>query len=270
MGEVTRVSQPGDPRLRDYAGLTDAELRRRVEPAHGLFVAEGEKVIRRALAAGYRPRSVLLTDKWLPVLADVIAGMDAPVLVGEDALVEQVTGYHVHRGALAAMRRKPLPDAAGLLAGAQRIVVLEDVNDPENVGAVFRNAAALGMDAVLLSPRCGDPLYRRSIKVSMGAVFTLPYARLESWYDGLAIVRQHAFAVVALTPAPGAVPIDEVPEALLRRCALVLGSEGGGLSPRWLGQADTAVRIPMAHDVDSLNVAAATAVACWVLGQRPR
>ncbi len=265
MGDVVRLLDLDDARVRDYRGLTDVELRRRVEPEHGMFLAEGEKVIRRAVAAGYRVRSMLLTEKWLPPLADVVAATDAPALLADEELVERITGYHVHRGALAAMERKPLPAAADLLATTRRVVVLEDVNDPENVGAVFRNAAALGMDAVVL--RCGDPLYRRSVKVSMGAVFTLPYARLDEWHGGPELLRAHGFSLLALTPAADALPIAEATRERRERVALLLGAEGPGLSRRWLAEADLLVRIPMARDVDSLNVAAATAVACWVVQQ---
>ncbi len=267
MGDVVAVRDLADPRLRDYVGLTDVDLRRRFEPEHGMFIAEGDKVIRRAVGAGYTVRSFLVTRKWLDLLADVAGTTEAPVLLADDRLVEQVTGFRVHRGALAAMLRKPLPDPGAVLAAAQRIVVLEDVNDPENVGAVFRSAGALGIDAVLLSPRCGDPLYRRAVKVSMGAVFSVPYARLTEWYDAVALLRASGFATLALTPADGAIPIERVPPRLRERCALLLGSEGTGLTQRWLTEADAAVRIPMTRDIDSLNVAAATAVACWELGR---
>ena len=175
MADLITVEDPDDPRLRDYTGLTDVELRRRREPAEGLFIAEGEKVIRRAKEAGYEMRSMLLSAKWIDVMRDVIDELPAPVYAVSPELAEQVTGYHVHRGALASMQRKPLPTADGLLAGeARRIVVMESVNDHTNIGAIFRSAAALGMDAVLLSPDCADPLYRRSVKVSMGAVFSVP------------------------------------------------------------------------------------------------
>ncbi len=267
MGDVVRLLDLDDARVRDYRGLTDVELRRRVEPEHGMFLAEGEKVIRRAVAAGYRVRSMLLTEKWLPPLADVVAATDAPALLADEELVERITGYHVHRGALAAMERKPLPAAADLLATTRRVVVLEDVNDPENVGAVFRNAAALGMDAVVLSPRCGDPLYRRSVKVAMGAVFTVPWARVEHWYDAVAALAGRGFTTVALTPADDAVDV-EVAVAGQDRVALLIGTEGQGLSDRWLQSADVRAVIPMGAGIDSLNVAAATAVACYVARRR--
>ncbi|GAA3241369.1 hypothetical protein GCM10020256_64280 [Streptomyces thermocoprophilus] len=194
------VDDPDDPRLHDYTDLTDVELRRRREPAEGLFIAEGEKVIRRAVDAGYIMRSMLLSAKWVDVMRDVIDRLGVPVYVVAPELAEKVTGYHVHRGALASMQRKPLPAAEDVLAGARRVAVMESVNDHTNIGAIFRSAAALGMDAVLLSPDCADPLYRRSVKVSMGAVFSVPYARLDTWPRGLDAVRDAGFALLALTP----------------------------------------------------------------------
>jgi tRNA G18 (ribose-2'-O)-methylase SpoU len=255
--------------LSDYLDLTDVDLRRHKEAAEGLFVAEGEKVVRRALDAGYPMRSLLLTEKWLAALEDVVSSSDVPVLVADDAVLEQVTGYHVHRGALGAFSRLPLPSVSELVTSDReaplRIVVLEDVNDHTNVGAIFRSAAALGIDAAILSPRCADPLYRRSVKVSMGAVFSLPYARMTDWREGLTELQAAGVTLLALTPAADAVPLDAVPPDALRRCALLLGAEGPGLSSRWLERADLAVRIPMQHGIDSLNVAAAATVACWVV-----
>ncbi|MFD0259823.1 TrmH family RNA methyltransferase [Kitasatospora indigofera] len=265
MSEPSTVTDPADPRLADYTGLTDVELRRRREPAEGLFIAEGEKVIRRALAAGYRMRSMLLTPKWLEVMGDLIAGTEAPVHVVEAGLAEQVTGYHVHRGALASMERKPLPSAAEVLAGARRVAVLEGLVDHTNLGAIFRSAAALGMDAVLLSPDCADPLYRRAVKVSMGAVFAVPYARLEPWPAALDAVRQAGFQLLALTPAESAVSLADAAPRRLPKAALMLGAEGDGLTRRALEAADHQVRIPMAHGIDSLNVGAAAAVAFYTV-----
>ncbi|MFJ1795529.1 TrmH family RNA methyltransferase [Kitasatospora griseola] len=264
MSEPITVTDAADPRLSDYTDLTDVELRRRREPAEGLFIAEGEKVIRRALAAGFRMRSMLLTAKWLGVMGDVIAGTDAPVHLVEPALAEQVTGYHVHRGALASMERKPLPTAAEVLDGARRVAVLEGLVDHTNLGAIFRSAAALGMDAVLLSPDCADPLYRRAVKTSMGAVFSVPYARLDPWPDSLAAVREAGFELLALTPS-GAEDFTVAKSHLLPRAALMLGAEGDGLTPRALAAADQRVRIPMAHGIDSLNVGAAAAIAFYAV-----
>ncbi|MFI8997882.1 TrmH family RNA methyltransferase [Streptomyces sp. NPDC053542] len=265
MADIITVDDPDDPRLRDYTGLTDVELRRRREPAEGLFIAEGEKVIRRAKHAGYEMRSMLLSAKWVDVMRDVIDEVPAPVYAVDPKLAEQVTGYHVHRGALASMQRKPLPDAGELLASARRVVVMEAVNDHTNIGAIFRSAAALGMDAVLLSPDCADPLYRRSVKVSMGAVFSVPYARLEQWPRSLETVREAGFKLLALTPDEKATAIDEAAPHSLERAALMLGAEGDGLSRQALVAADEWVRIPMAHGVDSLNVGAAAAVAFYAV-----
>ncbi|MGW2395464.1 TrmH family RNA methyltransferase [Kitasatospora sp. NPDC001664] len=264
MAEPSTITDPTDPRLADYTGLTDVELRRRREPEEGLFIAEGEKVIRRAVAAGFRMRSMLLTPKWLDVMADVIAETPAPVHVVEPGLAEEVTGYHVHRGALASMERKPLPEAAELLTGARRVAVLEGLVDHTNIGAIFRSAAALGMDAVLLSPDCADPLYRRAVKVSMGAVFSVPYARLDPWPSALATVREAGFELLALTPS-GADDLNATAPHTLPKAAVMLGAEGDGLTPKALAAATRRVRIPMSHGVDSLNVGAAAAVTFYAV-----
>jgi tRNA G18 (ribose-2'-O)-methylase SpoU len=265
VAEIIPVDDPADPRLSDFTDLTDVELRRRREPAEGLFIAEGEKVIRRAAQAGYPMRSMLLSGKWLPVMRDVLDEVSAPAYVMTPELAERVTGYHVHRGALAAMGRTPLPAPETLLAAARRVVITEGVNDHTNIGAIFRSAAALGMDGVLLSPSCADPLYRRSVKVSMGAVFAVPYARLGAWPHGLESVGEAGFRLLALTPDAAAVPLDEAGAHRLPRVALLLGAEGTGLSVRALEAADERVRIPMAHGVDSLNVGAAAAVAFYAV-----
>jgi tRNA G18 (ribose-2'-O)-methylase SpoU len=263
MAAQLRLADAGDPRLSDYAGLTDVHLRRSLEAAHGLFIAEGEKVIRRAIAAGYPVRSLLVADDKLGSIAGVAAQVDAPLYVLPAAAAQRLTGYRVHRGALASMQRLPLPTPAEVICGARRVVVLEDIVDHANVGAVFRCVAALGFDAVLLAPWCADPLYRRAVKVSMGAVLQVPYARLTDWRDGLAELRTAGFRLLALTPDPAAVPIADVPAG--DRLALLIGTEGTGLSGRWSAAADQAVRIPMSRDIDSLNVACAAAIACYLL-----
>ncbi|MEU7941557.1 TrmH family RNA methyltransferase [Microbispora bryophytorum] len=261
---VISVDDAADPRLSDYVRLRDVDLRKSVESERGLFVAEGEKVIRRAIGAGHPVRSVLTTAKWLDALADVVG--EATVFVVSDRVMEGITGFQVHRGALAAMERTPLPSVGELLADAgSRILVLEDLVDHGNVGAIFRCAAALGVGAIVLSPRCADPLYRRAVKVSMGAVFAIPYARMTDWHGGLAELRAAGFRLLALTPDQSAVPLDKAP--LSGRVALMLGSEGDGLSSHWLHEADQPVCIPMSPlamdlGVDSLNVVAAAAVAC--------
>jgi tRNA G18 (ribose-2'-O)-methylase SpoU len=273
------VTDAEDPRLADYARLTDMELRTSLEPAQGLFIAEGAKVISRAVAAGYPVRSVLVAERrldslktLLPALLPQLAEAGAPVYVVPDQIAERLTGYRVHRGALASLHRKPLPEAPALAAAARRVVVLEDLVDHANVGAIFRCAAALGVDAVFLSPRCADPLYRRAVKVSMGAVFAIPYARMTGWYHGLAGLRAAGFRLLALTPDQVAAPISAAVagQPTAQRIALLLGTEGDGLSSRWRHEADQAVRIPMqpgalAAGVDSLNVVAAAAIACHVL-----
>ncbi len=263
MAAQLRLADAGDARLADYVRLTDVNLRRSLEAAHGLFIAEGEKVIRRAIAAGYPVRSLLVADDKLETIADAAHLVDAPLYVLPAEQVARLTGYRVHRGALASMHRLPLPSPAGVLARARRVVVLEDIVDHANVGAVFRCVAALGFDAVLLAPRCADPLYRRAVKVSMGAVLQVPYARLADWRDGLAGLRTAGFRLLALTPDPAAAPIADVPRA--DRLALLIGTEGTGLSGRWAAAADQAVRIPMSRGIDSLNVAAAAAIACYLL-----
>ena len=257
-----------DARLGDYRGLTDVALRSRREPELGLFMAESEKVIRRALGAGHRPRSMLLSDRWLEPMADLVSmvlAAGAPVYAGPRQMLEAITGFNVHRGAIAAMHRPPPVPLAALLAGARRVVVLEDVVDHTNVGAVFRSVAGIGADAVLVSPRCADPLYRRSVRVSMGTVFQVPWGRLEPWPGRLDQLREAGFTVAALALTPDAVSLDELAANPPDRLALVLGTEGDGLSDVVLDRADLAVRIPMAGGVDSLNVAAAAAVALWAL-----
>jgi tRNA G18 (ribose-2'-O)-methylase SpoU len=265
VAQVT-VCDASDSRLADYVRLTDVHLRRSLEAAHGLFIAEGAKVIRRAMAAGYPVRSFLVAADKLATVADLAAGSDAPLYVLPAAAVEQLTGYRVHRGALAAMQRLPLPTVTTVLAGARRIVILEDIVDHANVGSVFRCVAALGFDGVVLAPRCADPLYRRAVKVSMGAVLAVPYARMADWRGGLAEVRAAGFRLLALTPDPAAISISVVRPAPADKVALLIGAEGDGLSGRWLAAADERVRIPMSRGVDSLNAASATAIACYLLG----
>ena len=262
----TEVTSADDERLADYRGLTDVALRTAFEPPHGLFIAESELVIRRALEAGYRPRSMVMAPEWLERMAPLIADVDAPIYAASYDVLRQLTGFHVHRGALASFHRKPLPSAPDVVATARRVVVLEDMVSHTNLGAIFRCAAGLGMDAVLLSPSCADPLYRRSVRVSMGQVFAIPYARAETWPGCIDDLRSGGFTVVALTPADDAVALGEASYDDDARLAVLLGTEGAGLSDRAVARADVRVRIPMSRDVDSLNVAAAAAVAFWELG----
>lgn len=263
VAELITIDYPDDPRLYDYVALTDVALRRRREPAEGLFIAEGEKVIRRASNAGYRMRSMLLSPKWVEVMRDVIDEVSAPVYVVTPELAEQVTGYHVHRGALASMQRKPLPAVDELLGRARRIAVFEDTVDHANLGAAFRNAAALGVDAVLLTPRCADPLYRRAVKVSMGAVLQVPWTRIDPWPHGAERLREKGFVTAALCLDEKSITLDELASRRYEKLALMFGTEGAGLSAGALAAADVWVRIPMSADVDSLNVAATSAVAFY-------
>lgn len=266
---IERISSADDERLADYRDLTDVALRRVREPEGGLYIAESSKVIARAIAAGHLPRSVLVQDKWLADAERILAAHpEVPVYVVDADIAERLTGYAVHRGALAAMHRPALPALEAVLADARLVVVLEDIVDHTNVGAIFRAAAGLGADAVLVSARCADPLYRRSVRVSMGTVFQVPWTRLPEWPEARGILHASGFHLAALALADDAVPLDEFRVAVPGRVALMLGAEGDGLSRAALAAADTAVVIPMAGGVDSLNVAAASAVALWELRGR--
>ena len=239
-------------------------------------MAESFEVISRAVEAGMAPRSFLMSEKWLQKFAPLYERFpEVPVFVGEEALLEQLTGFHLHRGALAAMQRPVLPGVSQLLEGARTVAVLEDIVDHTNVGAMFRSAAALGVDAVLVTPQCADPLYRRSIRVSMGTVFQVPWTRLEAWPHaphppgrpgapgGVDLLREAGFDVLALALTDEAVALDAADLGPQRKVALVLGAEGHGLKPATLRAADEHLVIPMAGGVDSLNVAAASAVVFW-------
>jgi tRNA G18 (ribose-2'-O)-methylase SpoU len=275
VADLVEISDPDDPRLADYRDLRDVALRKNLEAEHGLFLAEGEKVVRRAVEAGYDARSFLMAPRWLEGLDDVLSRSDGPCYVLAEALIEQVTGFHVHRGALASLRRNPLPSLDDVLAGARsvpalepaagtarrsRIVVLEGLVDHSNVGSAFRNAAALGVDAVLVTQTCADPLYRRAIKTSMGNVFNVPWTRVGTMPATLDLLRAHGYTTVALTLSDDALTLDGLVERDLPALALIFGTEGAGVDPRTARQADLRVRIPMEPGVDSLNVAAATAV----------
>ncbi|MGO1438759.1 MAG: TrmH family RNA methyltransferase [Brevibacterium yomogidense] len=252
----------------EYSQLTDVRLRASTEAANGLYIAESSKIINRALAAHHTPRSFFMTRLWFPRLVETLSSTwrrDAPILIGSDARIEGITGFHLHRGALASMERPDPVPVAEAVAGARRVVVVEDVVDHTNVGAIFRSAAGLGVDAVLLSPECADPLYRRSIRVSMGTVFQVPWARFTRWPHGLGELRETGFTVAALALEEDSVPLKEFAAGAPEQVALVMGTEGDGLRRATIDAADATVLIPMAHGVDSLNVAAATAVACYAL-----
>ena len=263
-----QVDDPADPRVADFIGLTDGARRMKHEAGAGFFIAEGEKVIARTAAAGYPPRSLLLSPQRLGDLTPAVAALDCPVYVASYDVLQAVTGFHVHRGALASFGRIPLRTAAQVLAEATRVVVMEAVTNHTNLGAVFRSAAALGMDAVLLSPTSCDPLYRRTVRVSMGQVFSVPYAFLDQWPEGIDEVRQAGFRVLALTPDAAATDLADIVVGPYEKVALLFGAEGPGLTEDVMERSDERVRIPMAAGVDSLNVGAAAAVACWVLGRK--
>ncbi len=262
------VHDPADPRVADYVGLTDGARRRRHEPGTGFFIAEGDQVVRRAAAAGHPPRSVLVSPSRFADLSPQVAALACPFYVASYEVLEAVTGFHVHRGILASFGRLPDRPLDEVLDGARRIVVLEAMNNHTNLGAVFRSVAGLGMDAVLLTRTCADPLYRRSVRVSMGEVFSVPYAFLDDWPGALEDLVARGFRVLALTPADDATPLSEVRLADGDRAALLLGAEGPGLTGDAMTRAER-VRIPMSAGVDSLNVAAAAAIACYAIGHRP-
>lgn len=280
---IIHVSTLDDPRLAAYTSLTEIQLRNRLEPEKGMFIAESPKVIDRALDAHVEPLSFLVEEPWLegmgPEFAQVDAewGPDIPVFVASPALLKQLTGYRMHRGALCAMRRWPLPSVEDVVRGARRIAVMENIVDFTNVGAIMRSAAALGVDAVLVTPSCGDPLYRRAARVSMGTVFQVPWTRIGSdvhdWPDkGLALLHDLGFTTVAMALTDDSISMQELTRRLglpegdaqrIDRIALVFGTEGDGLKHRTIARTDLTVKIPMYHGVDSLNVAASTAVAFY-------
>ncbi|MDQ0032093.1 TrmH family RNA methyltransferase [Arthrobacter bambusae] len=262
-----------DPRVADYTQLTDVHLRKLREPVEGMYIAESSRVLRRAIAAGHQPRSFFLAEKWLDGLDDVFQQFpEVPAYIGKASLLEEITGFHLHRGAMAAMQRPaPLPleellAGAGRVAGQEhrsRIAILENLTDHTNVGAIFRSAAAIGVDAVLVSPECADPLYRRSIRVSMGTVFQVPWTRIESWPGDLEILKDAGYFVAGMSLGEGAITLDELVSQDHQNLVLVFGTEGEGLRPETDQVLDARVTIPMMNGVDSLNVAASSAVAFY-------
>lgn len=262
---INRITDLSAPELADFHGLTDVALRRVSEPAGGLYIAESAKVIARALVAGHQPRAALLLEQWLPEISGLLEGFDVPVFVGPAELLQSLTGFDMHRGALASMHRPTLPSPATLLENARRVVVVEDVVDHTNVGAIFRSVAGLGADAVFVTPRCADPLYRRSVRVSMGTVLQVPWTRLPEWPLGATVLKDAGFQLAALALADDAVTLERFAESAPAKVAILLGAEGDGLSRQAIELADTVVTIPMLHGVDSLNVAAASAVALYAL-----
>ncbi len=259
---VVPIEDPGDERVADFRRLNDPEHRGRLERGSptggGYFVAEGPSVVRHLLRSPYRVRSVLVTDRGLRALEPELTGVDAPVYRVTQAVMEAICGFNFHRGAVAAADRKPLPSLAEVAEAAGSLVVVEGVNDGENLGAIFRNAAAFGVGGVVLDPTAADPLYRRAVRVSMGHVLRVPFTRVRDWPAAFTALRALGFEVLALTPAPDAEDVRSVERR--PRQALVVGSEGTGLSPLALAAADRRVRIAMAPGVDSLNVATAAAI----------
>lgn len=255
------VSDPEDPRLVELTGLTDAQARARTEAEHGCFVVEGLLALEAAVASAHPIRAVLVADTKLERVRRLVHDVDTDVYVGTRDLLRAVTGFDVHRGVLASAGRLPLPDPATLLGGARRVLAVEGVNDHENLGALFRNAAAFGVDAVLLDPTCADPLYRRAVRVSVGHVLRVPWTRIPAAPEGIEVVRRAGLATLALTPA-GDITVREAAECWADRpVAWLVGAEGSGLGAEALGRADELVRIPVETEVDSLNVATAAAVA---------
>jgi tRNA G18 (ribose-2'-O)-methylase SpoU len=259
---LVEISNLDDPRLADYSHLTDVALKKAQGTEHGLYLAESALVLERALRAGHRPRSVLALGNTTDE-ARALVGDGVPVFTGPSELLAELTGYLLHRGLIASMHRPALPTVQAVLEGATRVVVLENVVDPTNVGAIFRSVAAIGADAVLVTPRCSDPFYRRAIRVSMGTVLQVPWTRLGDWSS--AREQLAGFHIAALALSDDAVSLREFAATAPKRVALVLGAEGEGLTPEALAVADTIVQIPMAHGIDSLNVAATAAVAMFAL-----
>lgn len=275
MAKLIEITSLDLPELEVFTRLTEAQLRNRLEPEKGIFIAESPKVIARALEAGYQPLSLLMERKHLEGQGrDIMERCgDIPVYTGDNELLAALTGYQVNRGILCAMRRPVLPTVEELCAGARRVAVLEGIVDSTNVGAIFRSAAALHMDAVLVTPTCCDPLYRRAVRVSMGTVFQIPWTRigdsLADWPEkGLSRLNALGFKTAAMALSDNSVSIDDPALMAEDKLAIVLGTEGDGLSHTTIAHCDYTVRIPMSHGVDSLNVAAASAVAFWQLRTR--
>ena len=275
MATIIEVTDFSMPELEPFTRLTEAQLRNRLEPEKGIFIAESPKVILRALDAGYEPVSLLMEHRQLTGQGSGVLARCAgiPVYTASRELLAELTGYPLTRGVLCAMRRPKLPSVEELCAGARRVAVLEGIVDSTNIGAIFRSAAALNMDAVLVTPTCSDPLYRRAVRVSMGTIFQVPWTRIgeepSQWPDaGLRRLRSLGFRTAAMALSDDSVSIDDPRLLAEERLAIVLGTEGDGLVARTIAACDYTVRIPMAHEVDSLNVAAASAVAFWQLRAR--
>ena len=275
MPNIIKITDIAAPELDVFARLTEAQLRNRLEPEKGVFIAESPKVIGRALDAGYEPVSLLMEPRHIDGQGrDIIARCEGiPVYTASREILEGLTGYALTRGVLCAMRRPPLPSVEDVCANARRVAVLEGIVDSTNVGAIFRSAAALNIDAVLVTPTCGDPLYRRAVRVSMGTVFQVPWTQIGStaadWPEqGMQQLYDLGFKTAAMALTDLSVSIDDAALAAEPKLAIVLGTEGDGLAHTTIAACDYTVRIPMSHGVDSLNVAAASAVAFWQLGKQ--
>ena len=275
MSQIIEITDFSAPELDVYARLTEGQLFHNNKPEMGMFIAESPNVILRALDAGYEPVSLLMERKHVEGQAKEVISRcgDVPVYTSTLDVLTRLTGFQLTRGVLCAMRRRAEPDFRDICRSAKRIAVLEDIMNPTNLGAIFRSAAALGMDAVLLTPGCSDPLYRRSARVSMGTVFQVPWAHIgeemAEWpHPGMERLREMGFRTAAMALREDSVSIDDPELMAEEKLAIVLGTEGDGLANSTIGDCDYTVRIPMSHGVDSLNVAAASAVAFWQLGNR--
>ena len=267
MAELIEVTEVDDPRVDDFRDLSTADRRPDRPGGRGLVIAEGTVVVERLIASPYPVRALLGVRRRLDELADVLSGLDVPAYVADADVMARIVGFHLNRGVLAVADRAPEPELAEVLARSRRLAVLEGIGDHENLGALFRNAAALGIDGVLLGAGCSDPLYRRSVRVSMGHVLRVPFTRLTTWPADVKTLRDNGFRVAALTPQANAVPLSAA--GLEREAvAVLLGSEGPGLTEQAIAAADVAVRIPMSDGVDSLNVATAAAIAFHAMSGR--
>ena len=268
---ILQVADLEDPRLDEYLRLSEAHLRMRTDVENGLYIAESTKVVQRAINAGHVPRSFLLAEKHLDQLAEEFNRFpDAPIFIGDDRQLQDLVGFHLHRGAMAAMNRPEPRDLDEVLETSSRIAILEDIADHTNLGAIIRSASGLGVDAVLLTPKCVDPWYRRSARVSMGTVFDLPWVRMQSWPEDLQTLKNHGYEMLAMELTDDAIPMNEVEIKAGQKVAMILGNEGRGVTDEALAAVDRTVIIPMHRDVDSLNVGAASAIAFWHLCSAPR
>ncbi|MFD1376250.1 TrmH family RNA methyltransferase [Micrococcus antarcticus] len=268
---ILPVADLADSRLDEYLRLSEANLRMRSDVENGLYIAESTKVVQRAINAGHVPRSFLLAEKHLDQLTEEFNRFpDAPIFIGDDRQLQDLVGFHLHRGAMAAMNRPEPLDLDEVLEASSRVAILEDIADHTNLGAIIRSASGLGVDAVLLTPKCVDPWYRRSARVSMGTVFDLPWVRMLSWPEDIQTLKRHGYEMLAMELTEDAIPLNEVEIKSGQKVAMILGNEGRGVTDEVLAAVDRTVIIPMYREVDSLNVGAASAIAFWHLCSAPR